>query len=304
MVVGGVAPVAAPVVGSALAPSFGWRGLLWIVAGIGAIALVATIATVPETRPRAAIKRAAAESHQGSGLRSLGTRGYVGNALAYGFAFAVMMAYISASPFLYQTMMGLSALQYGLMFGLNALVLTGVSALSARLTVRFSVEGLTRTGLLVNLGAVVVFAALTFTGAPPMLLAIPILFAVAAEGLIFGNTTALALGAVNPNATGLASAFLGLLQFILAGLVAPLVGIAGQNTAVPLAIVMLAASFIANAAAHIGYRRAPGDPHQAGTRLPDAEDLALEAPAGGPVDTLAAEEMAAAATEEASAQSR
>ena len=43
MLVGGVAPVVAPLAGSLLAGSIGWRGLLWVVAGIAAISLLAAL---------------------------------------------------------------------------------------------------------------------------------------------------------------------------------------------------------------------------------------------------------------------
>src|SRR3546814_3945991 len=45
---------------------------------------------------------------------SLFTRSYLGYAAACGFGMAIMMAYISASPFVYQEMIGLSAAAYGL----------------------------------------------------------------------------------------------------------------------------------------------------------------------------------------------
>ncbi|MDN5721793.1 MAG: MFS transporter [Corynebacterium sp.] len=50
---------------------------------------------------------------------------------------ATMMAYISALPFLYQKYMGLSTVQYGIAFAVNALALMVVSILSAKLTARF-----------------------------------------------------------------------------------------------------------------------------------------------------------------------
>ena len=56
-------------------------------------------------------------------------------------------------------------------------------------------------------------------------------------GLIFPNATALAL-AEHPEAAGSASALLGVLQFIVGAAVAPLVGIAGEGTALPMAVLI------------------------------------------------------------------
>ena len=121
MLVGGIAPIVGPVLGSILADVIGWRGLLWVVVGVGAIAAVAVLFVVSESH---AAEDIAQESGVGAngGLRDLVSRAYIGNALAYGFSFATMMAYISASPFLYQEMMGLSSLQYGLAGAVSPLV--------------------------------------------------------------------------------------------------------------------------------------------------------------------------------------
>lgn len=254
MLVGGIAPIVAPFLGSMLAEPLGWRGLLAIVAVIGAIAAVAVLVVVRESRTREAIEAETRAGGRGV-LRELASRAYVTNTLAYAFAFATMMAYISASPFLYQDMMGLTPVQYGLAFALNAIALAVVSSVSAKLTYRFAVRRLAGVGLAVNLLAIVALVALVLSDVPPIWLGVPILVAVGSLGLVFGNTTALALEAV-PEASGSASAVLGLLQFTLAGVVSPLVGIAGESTALPLAVVMLVASAVAALSFAIGARRA------------------------------------------------
>ncbi len=245
MLVGGVAPVLAPVAGSLLAGSIGWRGLLWIVTGLGGVTLVTSALFVRETHPARA--RAPRTRAAGTGLRALWTRRFVGNALAFAFGFATMMAYISASPFLYQDLMGLSQVEYGFAFGLNALALTVTGGISARLTSRFPAVRLARGGLLANLAAIIALALLAVSGAPTLVLAAPILVAVASLGFVLGNTTALALDQV-PRSAGLGSAALGLLQFGLAGTIAPLVSLGGGASALPLAATMLGASLIANLA--------------------------------------------------------
>ncbi|WP_144715464.1 multidrug effflux MFS transporter [Curtobacterium pusillum] len=248
MIVGGVAPVVAPLLGGLLTGPIGWRGLLAIVLGLSVLMLVAVVVVVRETHLRArrdalrAERRAAGTT--GSPLRALRSRTFVGYTAVFGFAFAVMMAYISASPFLYQGMLGLGTVGYGLAFGLNALALMGVSILSAKLTVTRSVTGVLTAGIVLVLASTVAFALLVATGAPVFWLAVPLFTAVGSLGLVLGNATAMALGAV-PAAAGSASAVLGALQFGLAALVSPLVSIGGEGTAVPLAVVMLAAAVVA-----------------------------------------------------------
>lgn len=254
MLVGGIAPVLAPLLGSMLVGPVGWRGLLWIVAVLALAMLVGVLAVVRETHPaarRAEMREQRART--GSGARELRSRDYLGNTLAFGFAFAVMMAYISASPFVYQVMMGLSEVQYGLAFGANALGLALVSGISARLAATRSVPGLLGLGLTLVLLSAVAVLVLALSPAPAGWLALPLFTSVASLGLVLGNATALALAAARHTA-GTASAVLGALQFALAGLVSPLVSLGGEDTAVPLAGIMTALAVIALGCFAVGRR--------------------------------------------------
>jgi DHA1 family bicyclomycin/chloramphenicol resistance-like MFS transporter len=248
MIVGGVAPVVAPLLGGLLTGPIGWRGLLTIVLGLSVVMLVAVLAVIRETHlqsHREALR--AARTTAASPARALRSRTFLGYTAVFGFAFAVMMAYISASPFLYQDMIGFGTVGYGIAFGINALALMGVSILSAKLTETRSVSGVLSLGIVLVLASTVAFAVLVVTAAPVFFLTVPLFTAVGSLGLVLGNATALALGAV-PSAAGSASAVLGALQFGLAALVSPLVSIGGSVTAAPLAIVMLAAALVALAA--------------------------------------------------------
>ncbi|MCV7346216.1 Bcr/CflA family drug resistance efflux transporter [Mycolicibacterium rhodesiae] len=254
MIVGGVAPVVAPFAGGLLVGPVGWRGILWVVCGLTVAMLAATIAVVRESHPahrRAELKADAAQgTSPWSALRS---RAYIANTLAFAFGFAVMMAYISASPFVYQVMVGLTPTQYGVAFGINALGIVSVSSLSARLNRRIPTATLLGVGLGLTMAATLVLLALVLTGAPAWLMPIPIFVAVASQGLILGNATALALAAV-PRAAGTGSAGLGALQFGLGAAVSPLVSLGGEHTALPLAVVMVTLAALALAAFLVGRR--------------------------------------------------
>lgn len=250
MAVGGIAPIIAPFVGSMLAEAIGWRGLMWIVTCFGVLCAIFVVAFVKETRPASVIKAARADTErpEESAWKQLGHRGYLTNTLAFAFAFATMMAYISASPFVFQQIIGLSTVAYGVTFGINAASMLVSTAIGTKLTYKVSVRSLNLIGLAGNLVGILVLLTMVLCGVRDLWLEIPLFVAIGSLGLVLGNATGLALGSVARHASGTASAFMGLLQFVLAGLVAPLVSPGASASILPLALVMLCASVIANVA--------------------------------------------------------
>ncbi|MCB1294596.1 MAG: multidrug effflux MFS transporter [Gordonia sp.] len=245
MIVGGIAPVIAPMIGGFLVDPIGWRGILTVILALAVIMVACVVAGIRETLPaprRAELKAQRAQSASSSA--ALRSREFLAYTFTFGFSFAVMMAYISASPFVYQDMMGLSSMAYGIAFGCNAFALMIVSGIAARLAATRSVSGMLAAGVGLMTTGVIVVGVLVAAGVDPIWLSVPLFFTVASLGLILGNATALALGAV-PAAAGSASAVLGALQFGLAAVVSPLVGLGGEDTAAPMAIVMAASALIA-----------------------------------------------------------
>jgi len=245
MLVGGLAPVAAPLAGGFIVGPLGWRGALAVVLALSVAMLVAVLVVVRESHTAA--RRAQLHEQKavgGSPLRDLTRRAFVGQLIAFSFSFAMMMAYISASPFIYQNMMGLSSAQYGAAFGINALGLLLSSGLSARLTACHEPHRIAGVGLAIILSASATVLTLAVAGVPAGWLAVSLLAAACGMGLVYGNTTALAQAAA-PRASGTASAALGAAQFLFAAAASPLVGLGGAHTATPLGIVMVCAVSIA-----------------------------------------------------------
>ena len=238
--VGGVAPVLAPLVGSLLADPVGWRGMLWTVAGLCAVMLIGVVLVVPETHPVEA-RHAHREASPLDGIRRvLGLRDYRRQIAVSALSFAVLMAYISSSPFVYQNVVGLSEVEYGIAFGINAMGLIGSGWVASRLIDRWAPSQVLRAAVAVQLAAVYVYVVLAAVGAPTWTLPIPIFFAVASNGGIMGNSAALAMSMVRPVA-GAGSAVLGFSTFAVGALVSPLVGLGGEDSALVPALVMACA---------------------------------------------------------------
>lgn len=250
-VVIGIAPVAAPVLGGLLAAPIGWRGLLWVLAALTATMLIAALFLV-ETHPRerrlaAASRRTGAGPRRPVALVLLANRVFVAHALVAASAFAALMAYISASPFVFQELMGLDERGSGLLFGLNSVGLILMSTLNARLVRRHSTRSLLAVGLVLLSTGVTVLAVLVLSGAPAVWLSVPMFVIVASVGLVFGNTVALAMRAAGATA-GSGSALIGFAQFVAGATAAPLVGLRPDAVAELLVVVAgtaVAASWVA-----------------------------------------------------------
>jgi DHA1 family bicyclomycin/chloramphenicol resistance-like MFS transporter len=241
LTVGGVAPVLAPLVGGLLSDPIGWRGMLWTVTGLCVLMLVAILLVVPET----------SVAHQGTGVRYsaavrrvLGSRGFWGHAGVFAFSFAMMMSYISASPFVYQRVMGLSEVQYGVAFGINAAGLIGAGAVVSRLVDFVQPRRIVSAALTLQVMATATLVALVLLHAPAWTYGVAIFLAVLSNGGIMGTSAALAMAHVREVA-GTGSALLGFSQFALGAVVSPLVGLTGDQSAVAPALVMAASSLLA-----------------------------------------------------------
>ena len=250
MLVNGLAPILAPVVGAQLLHVTDWRGIFVVLAAAGLLLLVVAAVALPETLPP--------ERRHGGGLAAtrraftalLSDRRFVGYVLSCGLVFAAMFAYIAGSPFVLQEIHDLSATAFSLVFGANAAGIMAMSAVSGRLVGRAGPARLLLSGLAVQgAGALVLLVSvLSGDGLPGVL--IGLFLVVSSVGLVFPNASALAL-ADHPDRAGSASALLGLCQFVFGAVAAPLVGVAGTATAVPMAIVIgvsAAAAVVAYAA--------------------------------------------------------
>ncbi|WP_241384253.1 multidrug effflux MFS transporter [Rhodococcus sp. CH91] len=243
VLVSAIAPIAAPLAGGAIILSVGWRAVFWFLAVLSLVMLAAIVFFLPESLPE---ERRSASGVSGM-LRDAGgvvrDRKYLGYLLAHTFAFGVLFAYISASPFVLQEIHGLSTGWFTLLFAFNAVGITLGNVVNQRLLARTTphrllVAGL---GLLVFWSAVLSVDALT--GSTRVVTMVALWFGVASLGLVLANAATLALGQVR-HAAGTGSALLGALQFLLAALVAPLVGAWGEDTAVPMAVAMLACAVL------------------------------------------------------------
>src|SRR3954454_1587891 len=240
MLVSGLAPVLAPLLGSLVLQVATWREVVLALAVLGAALVLAVLLLYRETLPA---ERRTTEGMVETGriLRVLARdRVLVGYALAAGLAFAAMFAYIAGSPFVVQDVYGAGTGTFAAMFATNALGIMLLGQVNARLVRRYAPRRILTIALVVQaLAGLVLLAVVVLDppggGGPGLVAVLPALFVVVASlGCVLPNSTALAL-ARHPRTAGSASALLGTLQFLIGALAAPLTGGGGAR---PLGVVV------------------------------------------------------------------
>jgi DHA1 family bicyclomycin/chloramphenicol resistance-like MFS transporter len=237
MLVIGLAPILAPLAGGQLLHVTDWRGIFVVLAAIGAVLLVAAWWLLAETLRE--------DDRHGGGLRAtlhvfgglVHDRPFMGYVLSAGLTFAAMAAYISGSPFVLQDIHGVSPQLFSVLFAINAGGIMVASQVSRKLVTRYGPRRL--------LGAAVIQAAIGGVGVLVSVVAglglgglLASLFVmVSSNGMVLPNAAALAL-ADHPRTAGSASALLGLAQFSIGAVAAPIAGVAGSHSALPMGIVM------------------------------------------------------------------
>jgi MFS transporter, DHA1 family, multidrug resistance protein len=251
MLVVGVVPLLAPIVGGALLHSTTWRGLFVILGVVDAFILAGVLAWLPETLTPDRRQRSGGTA--AGFLELLTDRIFVAYAVVLGLNFAAMFSYIAGSSFVLEDIYGVSPQEYGVIFGVNALGIVAASQLNRTLVARASPERMLLAGVCAGTTAGAALLVVVLAGGIGLPGILPCLFVcVSSVGLVIPNATALALTDY-PHAAGSAAAVLGTAQFVFGGAAAPLVGIAGRDTAVPMALLMAlfgAGALVALALAH------------------------------------------------------
>ncbi|MFV0439060.1 MAG: multidrug effflux MFS transporter [Desulfopila sp.] len=241
MVIQGIGPIAAPILGAYLYTFFGWRSVFLFLTVFGICCLLAAMKNIPETLDTPRSIRPASIIANFNLL--LTDRNFMVPLLAGSLSLSTMFVFISASPFVFMTLYGISEEHYSWLFGFYAFGMLISAQLNTILLKRFSPATIfqwTVTFLLVMAGLLVSLS----TTDNLILFSLPLFFCVATVPVTAANSTAMAMAASGKNA-GTASSLVGVTQFLVAGLISALVGLLHNQTAYPMTIVICAVAVLA-----------------------------------------------------------
>lgn len=237
MLVMGLAPILAPIIGGQLLHFVSWRAIFILLSALGLCMLFAVIFKLPETL--------LTEKRSSGGVKNtlktfkglLLDRTFIGFALVQGLISGAMFAYISGSSFVFQENFHISPQGYSIIFGINAAGIITASQITGRLAGVVAETKMLRFALVMaTLGSIsLLIVFLIGTGVVPVLLSM--FFVVSSVGIVNPTCTSLAMQSQG-SVAGSAAALIGLIQFTLGGIMAPLVGLAGSQNVLPLGIVI------------------------------------------------------------------
>jgi DHA1 family bicyclomycin/chloramphenicol resistance-like MFS transporter len=239
MLVMGLAPIVAPMVGALLLTVTGWRAIFWVLTGFGSLVGLSALLWLRESRSAETALAARNEHPLRAYLALLRQTRLMGFVLAGALNSASLFAYISASPGLLISDYGVSPGLFGWIFGANAGALIAMSQFNRVLLRRRTPEqivALTRPVSLVFSVILVITAVSGFGGLWGVL--VPLFFIIGSFGFIGPNTTAAGLN-MDANRAGSISALMGGAQFGVGALASGLITAIHDTGPTAMAVVIL-----------------------------------------------------------------
>jgi DHA1 family bicyclomycin/chloramphenicol resistance-like MFS transporter len=238
----GAGPIVAPALGSLMLTVTGWRGVFVALAVLGAVMAVAVAVMLPESLPRSSRVTVPPSRLARSYASLLVDRSFIAPALASGLSFAALFAYIAAGSFVLQGEYGLSEVGYGLVFAITASCVIGGSQIGSRLIERIGTLQLLRVVPLAGALSAAVLVVVVLMGLASLPVVVALLMAVSlAAGVALPVGATVALTGQPSHRAGLASGLIGVVQFVVGGAAAPVVGLLGTGSALGMAVVMVVA---------------------------------------------------------------
>ena len=229
----GLAPIVAPIAGGLLLGITDWRGIFAVLLLIG-VAILAAAFRFRESLPEERRQTGSVLATFANFRSVLGNKHFVCYMLIQSFAMGVLFAYISSSPFIFQTEYGLTPVMYSVCFAFNGLAIMTGNLIVPRFGSEERALGIGACCLLI---ASLVLAVCLMGGWSVVAIEIGFLVLLFCVGMVLPTSTSLALALERKN-SGNASAMLGFFQFTFAGLVAPLVGLGEVSVATSWVIVI------------------------------------------------------------------
>jgi DHA1 family bicyclomycin/chloramphenicol resistance-like MFS transporter len=240
MLIMGLAPILAPLLGGVLLGFGGWRLNFWFMTAFGVAVGIAGFFRLTESRSEETTAHAATETPIQAYLALLREPRLVGYALAGSLNGATLFTYIASSPDLLIKTYGIPASAFGWVFGLNAVGIIGSNQVNRYFLRRRTPDQILAKSSLVAVGFGLLLLIAAVSGIGERWSVLPALFLLLSTyGFMQGNTMAGALN-VDPRRAGAISAMMGAVSFGTGAVASAAAGVLHDGTPRPMALVMFA----------------------------------------------------------------
>ncbi|MEP9388648.1 multidrug effflux MFS transporter [Mesorhizobium sp. KR9-304] len=214
MLVFSVSPILAPLTGSIIIETFGWRAVFWAVTIASVLAAVLMMFGLEETRP-AEHRGGSSFAAAWAGYKFLSVhRTFVGLSLIGGFGIASFFVYLANSSFVIIDHYGFSPSAYSLFFSVNAVSFFAVSQMSGWLTQRFGLNRVVRIAVFGYAAVILAGFAVMASGLESLaLMSVTLFVGYGFLGLVIPTTSVLAMEE-HGEIAGTASALMGTLHMV------------------------------------------------------------------------------------------
>lgn len=237
----GVSPVVAPLIGSYLLVWFGWNSAFITQALLGALCLIGMHFRLPESLPHESRRPLQLALIKSAYSRLFKDKTFIGASVVCGFSSSGTFAYITSAPFVFIVLYKVPTEKFGWLFGSVAAGMVIASQINGRMSHRIPLWRVLRTANTVQLFAGIFLLASVLTGFGGMWSVFACVFVyVSAQGFVFPNGSAIAMMR-HGQIAGTASALLGTNQFLIAALTTTFLGFI-DSPALPMAIVIAGAA--------------------------------------------------------------
>lgn len=241
MLVNGFAPIIAPVIGGQILRFATWEGVFVLLVILGIVLTISTVLMRETLSVRRRVEGGIFASLKGF-TKLFGQKYFMGHCIMQCFGFAAFFAYISGSSFVFQNVYDVSAQVFSLIFGANGIGLMVSGVLTGRLAGRIDDWKTLRTALwIAAIGSAVLLAAF-WMQAPLAVVLVVLFFTISTLACMSTSSFSMAMQSQGKSA-GSASALIGFFSMVSGAVMAPVVGIAGSYTAIPMGIVMVIGEF-------------------------------------------------------------
>lgn len=243
MLVNGLAPVLAPVLGGVILSISTWHTVFYILSVYGVLMVLLSL-TLEESLPKSSRNEGALKSIWKDFKSLLTNKAFVTMLMLQSLTYGILFSYISGSPFITQKIYDMNAQQFSYLFALNGIGLIGFSQLTAKLVNKMDELKILKLGQNIQLVGVILTVIVLLFHLPVWMLCTAFFLMITPVSMIGTTGFSVAMQVQNQGA-GSASAILGLMQFLIGGILSPLVGVMGESSIIPFIVIIITCTVLA-----------------------------------------------------------